>query len=521
MDIDISRISFKNEKDIDYLRYAGDHLLTRVIDLERRLALALLEKKIDEDLLSVLTEDLQLLKKRFFAEKSERRAAAKGKPASRRNKDRLLHNHKPIDSDLSQAECQLSHEEVLHCDFPGTKDDEDGNSICPCGEGLLMPMAGAFEESGEIDVTDRVYAMKRHKRQKCKCTACGKIMTAKGPDKLTAGSRFSVAMAVQVVDDKFHHHLPLNRQSEMMAARGLAVGTRTLYALTEHLMKLLEEIPAIIRAEIHAGRYIHIDESPMDILNPKTKGYVWSISNPMGAYYQYETTRSGKVAREMLSGYSGVIMADAYSGYEFLEKEAHITLALCLSHVRRKFHDARESYPKAEEMLDLIEELYRLEHTAADFVQLHKVRSEKSKPVIERMQQWMQDQNGRYLVNSTIGKAISYATENWDRLIRFLDNPDIPIDNNAGERSQRRPVMGRNNFLGFRTINGADTAMFFYTIIASCKLIGISPKGYMATMALRALKGEKLISPYGFGLEIETSIKASLALEMPQMPLSN
>ncbi|HYX38294.1 MAG TPA: IS66 family transposase, partial [Oligoflexus sp.] len=289
----------------------------------------------------------------------------------------------------------------------------------------------------------------------------------------------------------------------------------------EHLMKLLEEIPAIIRSEIHAGRHIHIDESPMDILNPKTKGYVWSISNQMGAYYQYETTRSGRVAREMLSGYTGVIMADAYSGYEFLEKEAQVTLALCLSHVRRNFYDARESYPKAEEMLDLIEELYRLEHTAADFVQLRKVRLEESKPIVERMQQWMLGQSGRYLVNSTIGKAISYATDNWDRLIRFLDNPDIPIDNNAGGRSQRRPVMGRNNFLGFRTINGADTAMFFYTIIASCKLIGISPKGYMATMAMRALKGEKLISPYKFGLEIEASIKERLALEMPQMPFSN
>ncbi|HYX35164.1 MAG TPA: IS66 family transposase [Oligoflexus sp.] len=521
MDIDISRISFKNEKDIDYLRYAGDHLLTRVIDLERRLALALLEKKIDEDLLSVLTEDLHLLKKRFFAEKSEKRARAKDKPSSRRNKDRLLHNHRPINGDLSQVECELACEEVFYNNLSGTSEDEDGNSICSCGEGLLMPMTGAFEESGEIDVTDRVYTMKRHKRQKCKCTTCGKIMTAKGPDKLTAGSRFSVAMAVQVADDKFHHHLPLNRQSEMMAARGLAVGTRTLYALTEHLMKLLEEIPAMIRSEIHSGRHIHIDESPMDILNPKTKGYVWSISNPMGAYYQYETTRSGKVAREMLSGYGGVIMADAYSGYEFLEREEKITLALCLSHVRRKFHDARESYPKAEEMLDLIDELYEVEHTASNFIELQKVRAEKSTPVIERMQQWMRGQSGRYLVNSTIGKAISYATDNWDRLVRFLDNPYIPIDNNAGERSQRRPVMGRNNFLGFRTINGADTAMFFYTIIASCKLLGISPKGYMATMATRALKGEQLISPYKFGLEIENAIKERLALEMPQSLLNN
>ncbi|MDQ3235692.1 MAG: transposase [Pseudobdellovibrionaceae bacterium] len=170
-------------------------------------------------------------------------------------------------------------------------------------------------------------------------------------------------------------------------------------------------------------------------------------------------------------------------------------------------------------MLDLIEEIYSLEHVASDFSELRAIRMEKTRVVVDRMWQWMQDQSGRYLINSTIGKAISYATDNWERLIRFLDSPDIPVDNNAGERSQRRPVMGRNNFQGFRTINGADTAMFFYTIIASCKLIGVSPKAYMTMMAMRALKGEKLISPYKFGREIEASIKERMVLEMPQKPL--
>jgi transposase len=291
--------------------------------------------------------------------------------------------------------------------------------------------------------------------------------------------------------------------------------------LTQWIHRGADQHPALIRSDIHQVEYIHIDESPMDILNPKTKGYVWSISNPMGAYYQYETTRGGKVAREMLSGYSGVVMADAYSGYEFLEKESQMTLALCLSHVRRKFFDASDSYPKADEMLDHIAEIYRLEHSASDFQELRTIRIEKTKPVMDRMWQWMLDQSGRYLVNSAIGKAISYAMENWQRLIRFLDNPDIPVDNNAGERSQRRPVMGRNNFQGFRTINGADTAMFFYTIIASCKLIGVTPKSYMTMMAMRAMKGEKLISPYMFGREIEASIKERMVLEMPQKPLSS
>lgn len=512
MAIDISSISFSTEKDIGYLRAAGDHLLAKVMELEQRLTLALMEKKLDEELLAILSEELQLFKKRFFSEKSERRAAQKGR-SSRRNKDRLVHNHRPIDGDLPAAEVELSHEDIIHSELPGLQEDEEGNRACPCGEGLLMPMAGAFEESSEIDVSDRVYTLRRHKRQKCKCTACGKIMAATGPGKLTPGSQFSVAMAVQVANDKFQHHLPLNRQAEMMASRGLKVGTRTLYALTEHLMKLLESVPGIIRTEILEGRHVHIDESPMDIFSPKTKGYVWSISNPMGAYYQYETTRSGKVAKEMLSGYQGAVMADAYSGYEFLESEAGIILGLCMAHVRRKFFDAKDSYPKAEKMLDLIEAIYAVEREASNYSDLQKLRVDRSQKIIDKMRLWMDEQSGHYLVNSAIGKAIAYATDNWDRLIRFVSDVRIPLDNNAGERSQRRPVMGRNNFLGFRTINGADTGMFFYTIVASCRLIGVSPKLYMHEMAMRSLKGEELISPYKFVAEIQQAIQKRLSGE--------
>jgi hypothetical protein len=104
-----------------------------------------------------------------------------------------------------------------------------------CGDGTFVPMSGAFEEPSEIYVMDRIYILRRHKRQQCKCTSCGKIIAAKGPLKLKPGAEFSVQMEVQLVDDKFHRHIPLNRQAEMMSERGLQVGTKTLYSLSDHL----------------------------------------------------------------------------------------------------------------------------------------------------------------------------------------------------------------------------------------------------------------------------------------------
>ena len=484
-------------------------LAERVFQLEKQLALARYEKKIDDELLQLLSADLALLRKKFFDKSSEKKPSHNA-ANSKRGRSSIVHNNKVVEHIPAGSNSELVQEEIIHSELPVKGLDEDGNGVCDCGDGVFEHMRGAYEESSEIDVHDRVYLIRKHKRQKCKCSNCGKILTAKGPLKLKPGAEFSVQMAVQVADDKFHRHIPLNRQTEMMASRGLLVSTKTLFGLTEHLMNLLKNIPTMIRSEIHGRAHIHIDESPMDLLNPKTKGYVWSITNQLGAYYQYETTRSGKVAKELIADYRGIVVADGYSGYEFLEKNENITLSLCMAHVRRKFFDARNSYPPVEEILSLFEQLYDVEHAAKTIAELGKLRSEKSSVVMNQMEAWIKAQAGKYLDNSPIGKAIYHVSENWNRLSRFVKDPLIPIDNNSAERSQRRPVMGRRNFQGFRTINGADTGMFFYTIIESCKVIGVAPNLYMLEMALRSLKGETILSPYQYALELNAKIEEDI-----------
>ncbi|HYX34230.1 MAG TPA: transposase, partial [Oligoflexus sp.] len=193
-------------------------------------------------------------------------------------------------------------------------------------------------------------------------------------------------------------------------------------------------------------------------------------------------------------------------------KDPGIILSLCMAHVRRKFVDAKNSYSNAEEVLDRFDQLYDVEREAKDFAELGKSRLEKSSWIMNSILEWIKNQAGKYLENSPIGKAITHTLEHWERLNRFLTDPKIPLDNNSAERSQRRPVMGRRNFQGFRTINGADTGMFFYTIVETCKIIGISPTTYLLEMALRSLKGEELLSPYRYGLEIDAKVRAGVAL---------
>jgi len=182
--------------------------------------------------------------------------------------------------------------------------------------------------------------------------------------------------------------------------------------------------------------------------------------------------------------------------------------------------DATTSAPAADEMVKLIDDLYDIEHEAKDFDDLRELRKTKSTPKVEEIEKWIKDKKGKYLENSSIGKAIKYITprlspikhkgkivntKNKGAFKEFLSNPYIPIDNNMAERAQIDPVMGRNNFYGFRSLDGADIGMTLYTLIGTCKKLGIIPRVYLLEMAIRALKEEKLLTPFQYGKMIQES----------------
>ena len=112
-------------------------------------------------------------------------------------------------------------------------------------------------------------------------------------------------------------------------------------------------------------------------------------------------------------------------------------------------------------------------------------------------------------------------TDHWLRLTQFLSDVQIPLDNNAAERSQRAAVMGRNNFQGFRSINGADTGMLFYTIIGSCKLLGLSPKLYLLETALAAVRKQPTLTPLEYARNMKQQLDGKMKAydeELKNMP---
>lgn len=512
------RYDFDKENDKDFLRAAGKLLQEKVIELQILSTQLIIAKQIDQEIKQKLTGELLILRKYIFDSKQEKKERFKELKKKKRKKGiTLIHNENENKKTLSSHQndgATLIDEEVIH---------ELESPACPnCGKDKIEEMTGAFEESSEIDVNTTYYILKRHKRKKYKCSCCKSIVAAKGPDKLVAGGAFSLQMAVQIVCDKFEFHIPLERQRVKMKNAGLNVSVKTLFSLTQHLYNLLYPLNETNRKDIIEGKYTCLDESPICFFNKnKSKGYVWSMSNNIGAYYQFEPTRSGSVAREMIRGFYGVVMTDGYKGYHFLSKLNGIIHAYCWAHLRRYFFEAMSENKDAGAVVDYIDNLYDIEHEAKNLDDLLYLRETRSSKIYKDIESWIEENESHYLSSALTCKAINYFYNQKEGLEKFLKNKYIPLDNNSAERRQRCPVMGRKNFIYFRSIDGADIGMFFYSIIESCKTNGLDPSSYLLEMAIRKIKNEEIITPSRYATNLREKIVNNLNQEISSLTSKN
>lgn len=258
---------FSKENDKDVLRAWLEYLQEQALLFEKELIQVRLEKEIEEEICKKLTEELLLIKKRIFDSKQEKKAN-KARNQKKKKKGNLPHN-KSKNKKIEEEEVDLD-EEVVGYKL------EDENKCPKCGgENCLSPMNNCSEESTEMEVIERRYIIKRHKRQKYSCKGCNNIVTAPGGTKLTPGGEFSIQIATQVASDKYEDHLPLERQRKQMKRAGVNVEVKTLYGLTEHLYNRLYPLEGMIRQDVLSENWVHIDESPFTFYNPKRdRGYI-------------------------------------------------------------------------------------------------------------------------------------------------------------------------------------------------------------------------------------------------------
>jgi len=383
---------------------------------------------------------------------------------------------------------------------------DQADQVCASCGGSLELWKGQYESSEEVDVVELKYVLKKHLRQKyrCSCGAC--IETAPGPQKLFAGARYAIDFVLSVAIAKYADHLPLERQVKMMDRHGLIIDSQTLWDQLNALANVLGPTYSALSSYVLSQPVIGADETTWRLMGgggKRTGGdkkwQVWTAAAPDAVFYQIQDSRSTEAARHLLGDYAGTVVCDDYSAYKSLRKRGgRFQLAHCWAHVRRKFIDAEVEAPKeCNEAIAMIAELYAIEKRAntGPPEERARLRNEESRAIVKRIEQWAL--SVRSLPGSGLRNAIEYMGHMWNEgLLRFLDDPNVPIDNNGTERCLRGVVIGRKNHYGSRSQRGTEVAALFYSLIESAKLAGVGPNTYLRAATMAALRGESILLPH-------------------------
>jgi transposase len=288
-----------------------------------------------------------------------------------------------------------------------------------------------------------------------------------------------------------------------MARAGLEISSQTLWDQLHALARHLEPSYQALHGYVLEAPVIGADETTWRLLEKggSKSWYVWAAVREDAVIYRIAGSRSADAAQALLGDYRGVVMCDGYGAYASLA-ERHkawaalqgresFVLAHCWAHLRRKLIEAEKPYPQVKVALEWIGELYAVEREARDppgaqrRKELAARRDSVSRPIIDELRRWFLETPA--LSESLLGKAIRYADGLWPGLVRFLDDPRIPLDNNGAERALRGVVLGRKNHYGSKSKRGTEVAALFYSLLETAKLAGLEPASYLAQAARRAV----------------------------------
>lgn len=294
-------------------------------------------------------------------------------------------------------------------------------------------------------------------------------------------------LLAQIVIDKYVDHLPVYRQVQRFEREGMKLPISTLADWISATCDLLEPLYEVHRKKVLSNDYLQADETPIKVLDKAKKGtthrgYHWVYHAPLSGLvlFDYREGRGREGPQECLQNFKGYLQTDGYAVYEGFDKRADITLLHCMAHARRKFDEALENdKDRAGYVLTEMQKLYAIEEMSRDKSlskeDLFALRQEQAVPIVQNLKAWMMNAYEQVLPQSTIGKAISYSLQRWDKLCLYTSDAQLQIDNNLVENAIRPVAIGRKNYLFAGSHNGARRAAMLYSFLGTCKINDVNP----------------------------------------------
>ena len=325
------------------------------------------------------------------------------------------------------------------------------------------------------------------------------MIKAPHPKNLLRGSLVSPSLVAAVINGKYVNAVPLYRLEKEFERYGLAV---TRQNMANWMIRLGESYLAVMYDYLHRLLYryhvIQADETPVlvnkDGRPAGSKSWMWVYRSGFMypekqiILYEYQKTRNASHPREFLKDYSGICVTDGYQVYHTLEKEKEdLKIAGCWVHCRRKFHEALEVIPKDLRkqsvlclIMNQIRAIYREEGKLSGLSSDERTarRQLVVKPLVDAFFAYLKQNSDRVSKSGKTKEAFTYAL-NQERYLRvFLENGDVPMDNNASERAIRGFCIGKKNWEMIDTVNGATSSAIIYSIAETAKANQLKPYEY-------------------------------------------
>ena len=386
-----------------------------------------------------------------------------------------------------------------------------------CGSGRIVKMGEDITET--LEVVPRQWKVIQTVREKFTCRDCEKISQPPAPFHPTPRGWAGPNLLAMVLFEKFGQHQPLNRQAERYEKEGVEISLSTLADQVGACTAALQPIHDLIRAHVLCAERLHADDTTVPLMakGGTQTARLWTYVRddrpfaggaPPAALYSFSTDRRMEHPTRHLAGWTGILQADAYGGYngvyDAARKPAPVFSALCWSHARRKFFEladikatarkgkrvAEDISPIALEAVRRIDAIFDVEReiTGLTAPVRHDARQRLVRPMVEDLHDWMRAERARMSKHNPVAKAINYMFEQdgrWDAFTRFLDDGRICLTNNAAERALRGIALGRKAWLFAGSPRGGERAAFMYSLIVTAKMNDVDPQAWLADALAR------------------------------------
>lgn len=390
---------------------------------------------------------------------------------------------------------------------------EPPSITCECG--CQMTQMGQ-DVQDKLGFKPKQFYRERHVYPKytCRNAQCHreKLVQAKTEPQIIDKSVATPELLAHILISKYADHLPLYRQSLIYQRSGVYLSDSTLADWVGRCGVQLVFLVNRLRQMILTQPILHADETPVKVLNgygmkdakgKLKQGYVWAYVTPKhspikAVVYDFAQGRGSEHPNAFLKGFKGKLICDGYNGYKPLFGRGVIEVG-CMAHARRKFHELHVTGQSliSIEALELFQSLYAVEREIDERFEknptpmprdaqiVRQIRQQKAKPIADRLYAWLQQKRLGTTKNADITKAIEYCLKRWQALTRYLDDGNLPIDNNWAENQMRPWALGRKNWLFAGSLESGQRAANVMSLVQSARLNGLDPYAYLADVLRR------------------------------------